>query len=254
MNPKWRRRIASLDVHESLPSTNEALLNAASPPPAGRIAACLAHHQSAGKGRGGKQWHSPPGAGLLLSVSRSAPHPPDSSLALALGVSAAEALEAFAAVDIRLKWPNDLIADNGKLGGILVESASRTGAETLIVAGLGVNLRVSDEQRRQVAEEGGMAPSALEDWPARGPLDRHKLAADMIAAFAGVLETHPVQGFRPWEESWRLRDWLRGRSIEARCGNQAHRGEAAGVDSSGALLLNEPGGERRRILSAEIRL
>ncbi len=243
-----------MEVHESLPSTNEALLNAPSPPPEGRIAACLAHHQTAGKGRGSKRWHAPPGAGLLLSVSRAAGHPPDSSLALALGVAAAQALEAFVAADVRLKWPNDLIVNDGKLGGILVESASRPGGDTLIVAGLGVNLRVGDEQRRQVAEEGGMAPSALEDWPARRTLDRHKLAAAMIAALAGVLETHPVQGFRPWGESWRLRDWLRGRSIEARCGNKAHRGEAAGVDSSGALLLNEPGGERRRILSAEIRL
>jgi len=242
-----------VEVHESLPSTNEALLNTPSPPPEGRIAACLAHHQTAGKGRGSKRWHAPPGAGLLLSVSRAAGHPPDSSLALALGVAAAQALEAFMVADVRLKWPNDLIVNDGKLGGILVESASRPGGDTLIVAGLGVNLRVGDEQRRQVAEEGGMAPSALEDWPARRTLDRHMLAAAMIAALAEVLETHPDEGFEPWKPGWRRRDWLLGRSIEALCGNEAHRGEAAGVDASGALLLKQPGGERR-LLSAEIRL
>lgn len=248
-----RRRVASMKVHPSLPSTNEALLNAPSLPPAGRLAACIANHQTAGKGRGPKQWHSPPGTGLLLSVSRVAPHPPDSSLSLALGVATAEALEAFVAVDVGLKWPNDLIVNNGKLGGILVESASRPGAETLIVAGLGVNLRVTGEQRRQVAVEGGMTPAALEDLQAKKPLERHALAAAMIAALAEVLETHPVEGFRPWEKSWCLRDWLRGRSIEARCGNETHHGEVAGVDSSGALLLKKPDGERR-ILSAEIRL
>ncbi len=191
---------------------------------------------------------------MLLSVSRSAGHPPDSSLALALGVATARALEAFVAVDVRLKWPNDLIADDGKLGGILVESASQAGGGALVVAGLGVNLRVSDEQRRKMAEEGGMAPAALEDCPAGRPLERHRLAAAMMAAFAEVLETHPDEGFKHWEPEWRRRDWLQGRSIKALCGNQSHRGEAAGVDSSGALLLKEPGGERRRILSAEIRL
>ena len=244
--------MASVQVHDSLPSTNERLLKTSAPRADGELAACLASHQSAGRGRDGKNWHSPPGAGLLLSVSRAGPQPPDSSLALALGVQVAEALETFVDASVDLKWPNDLLAGERKLGGILVESASRPGAETLIVAGLGVNIRVTDQQRRQVAEEGGMAPTALEEWPANRPLEHHTLAAAMIAALSEVLETHPHEGFSRWKPGWRQRDWLEGRSIEARCGNETHRGEAAGVDSSGALRLKQAHGERR-ILSAEIR-
>ncbi len=253
VEPALLRRLASLEVHDSLPSTNERLLSVSAAQSDSELAVCLANHQSAGKGRDGKKWHSPAGTGLLLSVSRKGSHSPDSSLALALGVQVAETLESFVDASVDLKWPNDLLADGRKLGGILVESASRPGAETLIVAGLGVNIQVTNRQRRQVAEEGGMKPTGLEEWPAKRPLERHTLAAAMIAAFAEVLERHPDEGFGPWEQSWHGRDWLSGRNIEARCGNEAYRGQATGVDSDGALLLEQPGGQRR-ILSAEIHL
>lgn len=238
-------------------------------PDAGSLAVCLAGHQSAGKGRGGKKWHSPAGAGLLLSVSRTAPQAPDGSLALALGVAVAEALESFISANVALKWPNDLVAQNRKLGGILVETSTpaftpqrrdalapenfEQGApKTRIVAGLGVNMQISGEQRRSVASKGGMNPISLSELDSQRVAEANDLAAAMITAIAGVLETHPVDGFARWQESWRQRDWLAGRRIEAVSGSERHTGVAGGVDSSGALLLEESDGERR-ILSAEVR-
>lgn len=247
---------------------------------AGKLAACLAVHQSAGRGRGGKSWHSPAGAGLLLSVSRTAPRAPDGSLALALGVAVAEALESFISANVALKWPNDLVAQDRKLGGILVEtstpaftpsmpsgegasrrlqrqnalaagSSGRERAETRVVAGLGVNIQVGGEQRRSVLSEGGMEPVGLSELATRRMPEPNELAAAMITAIAGGLETHPVDGFARWQESWRQRDWLAGRRIEAVSGSERHTGVADGVDSSGALLLKESDGERR-ILSAEV--
>ena len=214
---------------------------------------CLAGHQSAGRGRGGKNWHSPAGAGLLLSVGRVSRKPPGGSLALALGVAIAESLESFVSQRVELKWPNDLVAQDRKLGGILVESSTQGGAETRVVAGLGVNIRVSEEQRELVAEEGGMDPAGLSELNLRKAPEHNALAAAMITAIAEVLETHRVDGFARWADGWGRRDWLAGRRIEAVCGADSHMGEAAGVDSSGALLLKESDGERR-ILSAEIRL
>lgn len=260
-----------------MPSTNERLLQLPAPAPAGSLAVCLAVHQSAGKGRSGKSWHSPAGAGLLLSVSGAAPKPPDGSLALALGVAIAESLEDFVSERVELKWPNDLVAQDRKLGGILVETSTQapTGgrasrpprkpdafapgnsaqgeSETRVVAGLGVNIRVAKEQRERVAEEGGMDPAALWELDQRKTPEPSVLAAAMITAMAEVLERYPVDGFAHWEDRWRQRDWLAGRRIEALCGAGRHVGEAAGVDSSGALLLKESDGVRR-ILSAEIRL
>ena len=286
LHPALLRQIKLLEIHDSLPSTNERLLQLPATPAAGSLAVCLAGHQSSGRGRNGKAWHSPPGAGLLLSVSRTAPNPPDSSLALALGVAIAESLESFVSDRVQLKWPNDLVAQNRKLGGILIETSSQAnlggrasrpppgtrtsrprrrrdafapgsspqgGAETRVVAGLGVNIRVSEEQRELVAAEGGMDPAGLTDLDLRKAPEHNALAAAMITTIAGVLETHPVNGFARWEDAWRQRDWLAGRQIEALCGADRHVGEAAGVDSSGALLLKDSTGEQR-ILSAEIRL
>ena len=239
-----------MELHDSLPSTNQRLLQA--PAPESGLAVCLANHQSAGKGRDGKKWHAPRGAGLLLSMSRVATQPPDSSLSLALGAAIAQALEGFVSERVALKWPNDLIANDGKLGGILVESVSRQGTDTLTVAGLGVNIRVTEEQREQVAADGGMAPVGLAELPAKKKFKRHALAAAVISAMAEVLERHAEEGFASWQEAWQRRDWLSGRHIEALCGNETYQGEAVGVDRSGALLLKAPGGTRR-ILSAEIR-
>lgn len=275
------RRIGLLEIHDSLPSTNDRLLNATATPDTGSLAVCLAGHQSAGKGRGGKKWHSPAGAGLLLSVRRTTPRAPDGSLALALGVAVAEALESFVSATVALKWPNDLVAQDRKLGGILVETStpaftpSTTPEESAfntpqrrdalapqnfeqgapkarIVAGLGVNLQISEAQRRSVASEGGMNPISLSELEPRRAPEPNDVAAAMITAMAGVLETHPVDGFRRWEAGWRQRDWLAGRKIEALSGSERHIGVAGGVDSSGALLLKESDGERR-ILSAEVR-
>ena len=280
LDPALARRIAVLEIHESLPSTNERLMQAPEALPDGRLAVCLAEHQSAGRGRNGKTWHSPAGGGLLLSVGAAAPKPPDGSLALALGVAIAEALESFVSDRVKLKWPNDLMTQDRKLGGILVETtpgertlggrtlggrASRPprrrdafvprvlGAETRIVVGLGVNIRVSDEQRDRIASENGLEPVGLSDLnPSQAP-ERNALAAAMIAAIAGVLNAHPERGFDRWAKAWNQRDWLAGKPIEAKCGAEVHAGVAAGVDASGALLLKQPGG-KRRILSAEIRL
>lgn len=229
------------------------MLQLAAPPSTDSLAVCFAGHQSAGRGRNGKSWHSPAGAGLLLSVSSAAPKPPDGSLALALGVAIAEGLEAFVSVRVQLKWPNDLVAQDRKLGGILVETSTLGGGATRVVTGLGVNIRVAREQRELVAEEGGMDPAGLSEFNLRKAPEPNALAAVMVTAIAGVLERHPVDGFARWEDGWRRRDWLAGRRIVALGGAGRHVGEAAGVDSSGALLLRDLSGERR-ILSAEIRL
>ena len=251
LEPKLLARIALLELHDSLPSTNHRLLQA--PAPDSGLAVCLADHQTAGKGRDGKKWYAPRGAGLLLSMSRVATQPPDSSLSLALGVAIAEALEGFVTEKVDLKWPNDLIANDGKLGGILVESTSRQGTDTLTVAGLGVNIQVTEEQLEQVAADGGMPPVGLAALPAKVRLERHALAAAVISAMADVLERHAEEGFASWQDAWQRRDWLSGRHIGALCGNETCHGVAVGVDPSGALLLKAPGGTRR-ILSAEIRL
>src|SRR5215212_971999 len=102
----------------------------------------IANEQTAGRGRAGKSWQSAPGAGLWLTLVE---QPTDGSglgvLSLRVGLAAAEALDRFASEPIRLKWPNDLYVDRGKLAGVLVEARWREGNVEYVAIGLGVNVR-----------------------------------------------------------------------------------------------------------------
>ena len=134
-------RIESIDWFESLDSTNDYLLAAPKPAPSmARVA--LADEQTSGRGRGDKRWVSAAGGGLWMSIAYTfAPTPPAlSTLTLAIGSDIAHCLGEFGAGGIMLKWPNDLMLDHRKLGGILVETRTAAASST-IVCGIGINLR-----------------------------------------------------------------------------------------------------------------
>ncbi len=122
---------------------------------------CLAEFQHAGRGRRGRRWIAPLGGGLCLSVGwQFADTPPElSALTLAVGVVARRALAAVAGVDVGLKWPNDLVLDARKLGGILLELTAEAQGGCYVVAGIGINVSLPPESLR-----------TLSDWP-RGAID-----------------------------------------------------------------------------------
>jgi BirA family biotin operon repressor/biotin-[acetyl-CoA-carboxylase] ligase len=112
--------------------------------PAGTLV--IANEQTAGRGRGGKTWQSSPGAGLWLTLIERPDEPSGLGvLSLRVGLAAAEALDRFAAEPIRLKWPNDLYVDDGKLAGVLVEARWREQAVEWVAIGLGVNVRAPEQ-------------------------------------------------------------------------------------------------------------
>src|SRR4051812_6782974 len=136
--------VPGLAVHvlERCASTNSALLAGEFEPP------CLlaAEEQTAGRGRRGRRWYSTRGASATFSVARTSRRPLRElpGLSLVAGVAVARALRALGARATRVKWPNDLVVDDEKLGGILVETraAGKAGA-TLAVIGIGINCRES---------------------------------------------------------------------------------------------------------------
>src|SRR5690349_2264995 len=101
-----------------------------------------AEQQTAGRGRRGRRWHSAPGSSAMFSLAKIVRRPSRelAGLSLVAGVGAARALRALGAARVALKWPNDLVMDGAKLGGILVETSSRAPA-TLAVIGIGINCR-----------------------------------------------------------------------------------------------------------------
>jgi BirA family biotin operon repressor/biotin-[acetyl-CoA-carboxylase] ligase len=184
--------------------------------PAGTLV--IANEQTAGRGRGGKSWQSSRGAGLWLTLIE---RPDDSSglgvLSLRAGIAAAEALDRFAPEPIRLKWPNDLYIDQGKLGGILVEARWREQAVEWVAIGVGVNMQAPKE----VETAAGLEPGT----------DRLDVLAELVpAVLAAARATGPLDADEM--EEFDARDLARGR----RCIEPAV-GRVTGITPNGELLV-----------------
>lgn len=229
-----RRALGELRVLRQVDSTNAELLRELAPPP-GRARACLADCQSAGRGRRGRRWVSPFGCNLYLSLDwRFAAAPPQiEGLSLAVAVVVADALAAFGASGVRLKWPNDVLKDGAKLGGILLESTPLPDAGTRVVIGIGINVAMPAAQAEAVDQRwtnlaaacGGAAPG------------RNALAAALLNRLLPLLRDFPATGFAPWRARWIERDAFAGERVRVGSGDRLQTGIARGVDERGALLL-----------------
>lgn len=242
----------SLDVFGSITSTNAYLLKK-TPPPVSQVDACLAEHQSEGRGRRNRRWESPYGSGVWLSVGRSFVRPPSDigAFSLAAGVAARRALLACDIPDIGLKWPNDIAHRARKLGGILVELRQLPQNRLRLVAGIGINVTLPDEARRHLAESSGTAATDLAAIAAGHPPDRSHLAGTLIKEMFDCLAEFESAGFAPFADEWREADVTDGVMVEVLDGGVSCVGTARGIDTDGALLV-ESSGSVRRFVAGEV--
>jgi BirA family biotin operon repressor/biotin-[acetyl-CoA-carboxylase] ligase len=247
-----RGRVRRIEVFAELPSTNSYLLAAAQPAP-GLADVCLAELQTAGRGRLGRSWHAPFGAGVCLSVSGQLALPPRelAPLTLALGVVVRRVIAELTGAVIRLKWPNDLVHEDRKLGGILVEAGAEAPDRCRVVAGLGLNVAFPPESLVAVGDSENRATD-LCSITGNAPPSRTGLALALIAAFADLLGSYAATGFAPYRDEWRSADSLQGRRIRIQAPSGAWFGTAAGIDDDGALLVTTAGGGSRRVASGEV--
>ena len=251
LEPAVAARLAKLAVLTELDSTNERLL--AAPPPVGKLDVCIAEFQTAGRGRRGRRWRAPLGSGIFLSVGCQFAGMPaqTAALTLAVGVAVRRVLERVAGLTIALKWPNDLVFDERKLGGILVELIGEAHGAAHVVAGVGLN----------VALPADLLPS-LSDWP-RGATDlatalgeppprRAALAGALVNELVALFADYPSSGFAAYRTEWRSADFLRGRAVRLDDAAGASFGTALGIDAGGALLVEAAAGERRRIVAGDV--
>ena len=234
---------------ETVGSTNDVMKERAR---AGASAwsAVVTQRQTAGRGRQGRAWLSPAG-NLFLSVLLRPQLAPESAgvLPLAAGVAAAEAAGEWG-VDARLKWPNDLVVGERKVGGVLVEASAGTGGLETAVVGIGINMAldpasVPPELRgaiTSVRAEAGRDPGIAA--AAAAVLDRLAVWYDALA------RDGPPRVLAAWRA--RSLPWW-GRAVEARCGDVTLRGVARGLDGRGALILDLVDGSQRAVLSGEVR-
>jgi BirA family biotin operon repressor/biotin-[acetyl-CoA-carboxylase] ligase len=245
-----RTRIDALLVEWTLESTNTRLLDSL-PPAAGAASVVLAEHQTGGRGRRGRGWRAPPGGAVCLSLAwQYADLPADlAALSLIVGMCAVGALRELGIGEVGLKWPNDLVTPIGKLGGILIEMRSESGGPVHVVIGIGVNVLLDAAARAAVQAAGNTADDIRAH---RSPVpDRNRIVAALLARLVPALEGFPRHGLTPWLEEWHACDALYDREVRIENAGEISRGVARGIDTHGALLVEDPSGVQR-FISGEV--
>lgn len=243
----WRVRwgVPELHVFAAVGSTNDmARERARAGAPEGTVV--LADVQTRGRGRRGRSWHAEPGQGLILSmVVRPRAGGAESVLSLRLGLAAARAIEAVTPLAVGVKWPNDLVVDGRKVGGMLCEGVVERDRVAFVVAGTGINVRQADHDWPDALAGRASSLSAR----AGRPVDRAELAGCVIGEWLEAIG-RPADRLTP-DEVGELgrRDVLQGRAVavDGRPG-----GVARGVDPDGALRLDDDG-TPRRVVAGTIR-
>jgi BirA family biotin operon repressor/biotin-[acetyl-CoA-carboxylase] ligase len=244
-----RQRLRGPQVLTRVDSTNQRLLEA---DPAQDPQALLAELQTAGRGRRGRDWRSPFGANLYLSLSWSFPvWPPQlSALSLAVGVTCAQVLRSTGLAQLMLKWPNDLRVGEAKLGGILIEQRGEAGGACRVVIGVGINVAMSGLQAGPLDQPWISLQTALGGTPTP---ERNAVAAALLAELMATLDLFQARGFAPFAAEWSRFDAAAGRPLRIDNGGSFIEGIGRGVDEHGALIVESQGG-RQHIHAGEVSL
>jgi BirA family transcriptional regulator, biotin operon repressor / biotin---[acetyl-CoA-carboxylase] ligase len=235
-----------LKAFDVIDSTNEEARRLAASGEPGPVWISAAR-QTAGRGRRGRAWDSPTGnlaATLMLRPGK--PAGECAQLSFVAAVAAADMLAGFAPyAQIRVKWPNDVLADGRKLVGILLESASTGGeAPGWLAIGIGVNLATHPDGTEFPATSlralGAAVPSADD------------ALLDLAAQFAKWYDVWLAQGFAAIRDAWLARAAGLGTRIRARLATEETSGVFEGIDGSGALILRESAGSVRHVAAGEV--
>lgn len=235
-----------IDVLPSCDSTNAVLLGRAeSGAPSGTVV--IAEEQTAGRGRRGRSWFASPGDSLTFSLLwRFAPGTAPAGLSLAAGVAVARALQRSGAGEAALKWPNDILRDGRKLGGILVELVP--GAPHAAVIGIGINLHLPAGMPEEV-RAASAALCADGDTP-----DADALYAALLGELLLTLDAFASAGFAAIRPEWLAHHAFQDARVSLSSDfGPPREGICRGVDPDGALLLDVDG-RVERILSGEVSL
>lgn len=211
----------------------------------------VALSQSAGRGRRGRQWLSPSGAGIYLSITRVFERPLSELQALSLltALSVAEAVQSYGIDRVQLKWPNDVLIDDKKVAGILLETCQNKG-RAVIVFGIGINLDLPDVVIAQLDRPVTDIRRELgETWDALSPA---ALLGTLCRKLNDKLEQFGQCGFLPFKQSWNALDAYLGEEVVISNGEQQTVGVCQGVDEQGALLLLGDSGVMSKVVGGEV--
>ena len=224
--------LAALHHVDTIDSTQDWALG--SPLPARGAAVFVADRQTAGRGRRGRSWQTDPEGALAFTVLRRFALPPMrlAPLGPAVGVAVARALHDAGASRVRLKWPNDLVLDDAKLAGLLVEARGEA-----VAIGIGLNLDVA------------AVPGVEQPWTdlrraGVADVQRPRVLGAVLRRLLPALATFEREGFAAFVDDWARFDALAGRPVRVQAGERVHEGVAVGIDVGGGLRVRHADGER----------
>ena len=244
--------VVLLEVFAEIDSTNSYLMQKTGPVP-GRACIAATTNQTAGRGRRGRVWRSPRDSGVAVSVAYTYRSQPSnlSALTLAIGLSAISALEDLGVSGLQLKWPNDLVVNDNKLGGILTEAQQQANGSVTVVTGIGINMVLPTAMSAGDGSEWATGivdlASVMDEIPTSD-----SVIGTLIEHLLKTFVEFEVSGFGPYEQRWQSRDWLLGRDIVVDSGGERIRGTGAGVANDGSLLVATSDMGTRLVLSGSI--
>ncbi|MDP2156352.1 MAG: biotin--[acetyl-CoA-carboxylase] ligase [Nitrospirota bacterium] len=237
-------------IHGSVESTNDLAMSLATKGeiPPGRV--LIADHQTRGKGRLGRTWESPAGANIYMSlIIRPELEPKDTTmLTILAGVAGALALQRSCSIPVSIKWPNDLVIADKKLGGILTEVRADPDRVALAVIGIGINVNMEYKGLPEVIRN--IATSVKIETGKNHP--RNGIIIQLLREFELWYTILKKKGKKPLLDAWRKNSSTLGRKVNVAMQHVSFSGIAEDIDDNGMLVLKMRSGERKTISSGDI--
>ncbi len=238
-----------IEVVDHTGSTNDDLIARAGHG-AGSGLVRVAEFQTAGRGRRQRDWHAGLGGALTFSLLWIFTKSPAalSGLSLAVGVSLVRCLQSFGTTEVALKWPNDVLWRQRKLGGILIETAGSGDEVTRAVIGIGLNVNLSGVVAARIDQD------ATDLQTAGIHIGRNELLGRLLLELRGVLASFAQEGFAPFRQEWEQAHAHQDKMVQLDLADGTQQeGRVIGVDDDGALLL-AAGGSTRTYHGGELSL
>lgn len=241
--------ITDLVVEVELDSTNKLLMERCANADSIHGLVITAERQTAGRGRRGREWHSPFASNIYLSIGWTFQQgiAAVEGLSLAVGVAICRALMAVGMHDARLKWPNDILVDNKKLGGVLIELTGDPAGECHVVVGLGLNVSMPNVDIEKIDQPWvDLRECGLE-------VERNLLVASLLKQLIPLLSTYEISRFLPYRDAWESLSAHTGKVVSLCSPVKIINGLMLGVTDSGSLRL-ELNGEEQVFVGGEVSL
>ena len=240
---------SSIEVHGIIDSTNSYLLRRL-PNQIAQGQVCLAEYQSAGRGRRGRQWVSPFGTQIYLSMYWYL----EQGLSAAMGLSIVAALAVSDAIfeatniQVQLKWPNDIYLGGVKLAGILIDLEGQALEPSHSVIGIGLNINMPEKESAKIDQKWTDLQSYSDNI-----IDRNLLCASLIHHLLIRLRSLEKNGLESMLDEWNKHDYYLNKRVKLITGERITAGVCRGVDNQGALML-EVDGQLKTIYGGEVSL